>query len=172
MQEKIIQIPFNSKFFLASHKAIWSFSVRKSFVRNIGFTLLAFFLLAINLMFERQDDPVGSMLVGGYLIYMIMYWIGLFERRVKHFSKLKKKAIHFEKESMESTYIFSDNGFECTDKEKSFKLVWSLFKPITVYKNNILLSLKDGGVIFAIGKAELGDIDYDVLCEILKSKIG
>jgi len=173
MQEKVIQIPFNSKFFLESHKAIWDFSNKKHLKLYAFYTILSLLTLISGWNFDRRDAfPVGIALGSSLLFYFFVKWVEFFERRVKYFSKVKTKAVRFAQESMESTYIFSDNGFECTDKEKSFKLVWSLFKPITIYKDNILLFLKDGGVIFSIGRSELGGTEYDELCDILREKFG
>jgi hypothetical protein len=170
MQEKVITIPFNASFFLNGQKAIWAFLVSKSIERNIFFTLLAASLLAINLMFERRSGFLWiTMFNGGYLFYMIFFWIGLFERKVKYLRRTKKQALHHEEEEMVSTFVFSDNGLEYTDNEKSFKFIWALFKPIVLYKDNILLILKDGGTICSIGRLEIGEADFDELC---KNKIG
>ncbi|HEY2581785.1 MAG TPA: hypothetical protein VGI43_08265 [Mucilaginibacter sp.] len=43
---------------------------------------------------------------------------------------------------------------------------------MTTYKDNILLNLKDGGLIFTVKRNEVGDEEYYDLCNILKDKIG
>jgi len=125
------------------------------------------------LIFDRHDAfPAGIVLGFGLLVYLFFKWSELIERRSRFFKKVKKQALHFEEMAMESTFIFSDNGFEYSDKEKSFKFIWSLFKPIVLYKDNILLFLKEGHVTFMISKSELGDKDYAELCNMLSDKVG
>ncbi|HEY2581784.1 MAG TPA: hypothetical protein VGI43_08260 [Mucilaginibacter sp.] len=84
MQEKIITIPFNPNLFLESHKAIWAFSNNKKLKPFAFYTILGIFCLVIGLTLEKNDKfPVSTIFGGGYLLYMILIWIGLFERRLE-----------------------------------------------------------------------------------------
>jgi hypothetical protein len=170
MQQKVIKLQFNTKFFLNTHKAIWAFSGNKKIAPNIFYTVLAIFCLTVGFTPKKDDFPLTTVFGGGYLFYMILIWIGFFERRIRFFKKVKKYAVRYEQERLESTYIFSDDEFQYSDKEKTFRLSWALFKPVVIFKDNILLTLIDGGMSFALSREELGEEDYIELCFILKTK--
>jgi len=173
MQKKVVEIPFNKEFFLDSHNAIWSFSSGKRLEHNVFFTIVAIVTLTVNIIAEQSNKfPVGIILSGGFLVYMLLYWSGYFARKLKYFKKVKEQLHRYELASTENIYTFSDIGFEYKDQEKSFKFIWSLFKPAVIYKDNILLILKDTGLILALTKRELGDAVYEELCNILREKIG
>ena len=172
MQEKIIKIPFNSKFFLKSHKAIWAFSNNKKITPYIIYTVLGALSLFVGLTLEKGEKfPLSTILGGGYLFYMSLVWIGLFERRIRYFNKIKKHLLRYEQEPMDCIYTFSDDGFEYQDKEKRFRLNWSLISPFLIYKDDILLISRDNlGIVFAIGRYEIGDEEYLELCNIFREK--
>jgi hypothetical protein len=74
---------------------------------------------------------------------------------------------------MPCTFTFADNEIEYRDKEKLYKLNWSLFNPYLIFKEHIILISKDTKTImFTIGKNEVGDGNYSEICDILKEKIG
>src|SRR5882757_3176049 len=105
MQEKIIHIPFNRTSFLTSQKIIWTFYSRKTIKRYIAYTILAVVILATDLMPDKKNDfPISIILGGGFLFYILLSWIGLMERRIKFFKKVKIHADRFDKIVMDCSY--------------------------------------------------------------------
>lgn len=74
---------------------------------------------------------------------------------------------------MECTFTLHEHELEYQDKEKLYKLNWPLFKSYLVFKDTILLIAKDsGGILFAVSRKQLGETDYQEVCNILDAKIG
>jgi hypothetical protein len=74
---------------------------------------------------------------------------------------------------MGCTFTLCENELEYQDKEKLYKLNWSLFNPYIIFKDTILLTAKDTrAVMFTIGKSEIDEEHYLEICDILKGKIG
>lgn len=74
---------------------------------------------------------------------------------------------------MACTFTFSENEIEYQDKEKLYKLSWSLFKPYIIFKDSIFLIAKDSStIVFTINRAEVDNENYSEICDILKDKIG
>lgn len=169
MQEKVYHIPFNRTRFIASQKKAWKFSARNTYKSYIIYTIIALVFLIVNL----KTDSLGEMIGAGFLCYMLFAWMGLVERRFKFFKTTKNYADRFEKEAMDCTYVFNDNGIEYKDKEKMFQFSWHLFKPFEAYKGTIYIKLKDQPMaMFNLSRQELGDEEYDELYAILEEKIG
>ncbi len=174
MQEKIIKTSFNRKFFIEGHHAIWAFSNQKLIRPYLIYTSLAILCLTFGLFEEHNRRfPIATIVSGGYLFSMILTWGRFFERRTKYFKKIKAIASRYEQMSMESTFTFSDDGFEYKDVERLIKLNWSLFDSPRIFKDTIMLVLKDSGAVgFTIGRYEVGEQVYLELCDILKGKTG
>jgi hypothetical protein len=170
MQEKIIEIPFNHQRFIETQKHIWNFSSRKFIKSNLTYIILAVICLTIGLNLKERDSFL-IIFSGGYLVYISLSWIGLFERRIKFFKKTKQIAQLFEEESMDCLYVFSDTGLQYDDKEKTLRFAWFLFNPFVIYKENMILTLKGSKeIIFIISKEELNQ-NYPEIYNILKEKI-
>jgi hypothetical protein len=173
MQEKVIQIPFNKKFFMESCHIIWTFSHKKHIKTYLTNTCLGVFCLGFGLLTKNEKSfPVTLIVGGGLFLNSLLTWIGYVERRVKYFKRVGNTALRYEKESMDCTYTFSDSGLEYHDKEKSLKFAWSLFGFHQIFKDTIIFILKDTGTVgFTIARAEVGDSEYFGICQILKEKI-
>ena len=174
MQPKTIKTPFNKDNFLNSQRTIWTFSNKKRIKLYIIFTIWAVLLIFIyRTPNKNTTDSIGSGIVYGYVFYMILYWVGFYERKIRFFKKSRTCATRFEKESMECTFTLNEHELEYQDLEKTYKLNWSLFNPYIVFKETILLMAKDsGGIIFTLSRKELGETDYQDVCNILNDKIG
>jgi len=173
MQPKTIKIAFNKNYFLDSRKIIWTFSNKKLVKTYTIFTIWAIVLLGIDFLNKSSKTSIEAGIIYGYFFYMLLSWFGFLERRVKFLKKSKLCANRFEKESMECTFTLLENELEYQDKEKTYKLNWSLFNPYIIFKDTILFIAKDTrGVMFTMNKSEIGDETYSEICEILKAKIG
>lgn len=174
MQEKIIQIPFNRAHFTASQKSMWTLLYKKRIRQLIIYTLLCFYCLHVGFDFDK-NDPASFVkpLSLGYALYIFLAWLGILEKRIKFLKALKNSGDRYEKRTVDSTFTFNDNGIEYKDNEKSFQLSWHLVKPVIIFKDNMLISFKDPGVLmFVLSRAELGDSTYQELLFILKEKTG
>ena len=172
MQPKTIKIDFNKEHFFDSQKIIWAFSNRKNLRIYKIFTIWAIILLGIHFLNKNNNSSVEAGILYGYSFYIVMNWLGLLERRIRFLKKRKLCATRFEKESMECTYILDKDELQYQDKEKMFKLNWSLFNPYIIFKETILLIAKDnGGITFTLSRKELGETDYQEVCNILNEKI-
>jgi hypothetical protein len=173
MHAKTIKITFNNDHFLDSRKIIWAFSNKKAIKIYTIFTIWAILLLGIDFLNKSNKTSIESGIIYGYLFYMLLSWLGLLERRIKFLRKGKLWAKRFEKESIECRFMFLENELEYQDKEKLYKLNWSLFNPYIIFKDTILLTTKDTrAVLFSIGKNEIDEDNYSELCDILNEKIG
>jgi hypothetical protein len=174
MQEKIITIPFNYNEFLKSQKTIWSYSLKKVIDRYIIYSIIPIIILAIGIKTELKDPfPLATIIGCVLLIYILIKWSGLYQSRKKFFKRTEAVAKRYAKDSIERVFVFYEDKIEYQDKEKLYKLNWSLFKPYIVFKDYIFLIAKDSGtVMFTISKSEVGDENYSEMCDILKEKIG
>jgi hypothetical protein len=174
MQEKTIHIPFNRTLFMASQRNLWELSAKKHYLSFTIYTVVALFCLLTGIKLETKGEfPICQILGGGLLFYMCMRWAGLFERRAMYLKIANKAGDRFEKETMDCTYIFNDDGVEYQDKEKLFRLKWHLFKPLSIVKDTILLTLREPvATMFTISRQELGDAGFNELVEVLKEKMG
>ncbi|WP_426670602.1 hypothetical protein ACPPVU_05025 [Mucilaginibacter sp. McL0603] len=172
MQEKTITILFDPDNFLRSRKNIWSFSNKKFVKIHAIFGAWAIILFIISLSTKDQSSFAFG-IISGYLFYVLLRWFGFYERRVKFLNKSRNYAKRFEKEAMACTFTFSENEIEYQDKEKLYKLSWSLFKPYIIFKDSIFLIAKDSStIVFTINRAEVDNENYSEICDILKDKIG
>ena len=74
---------------------------------------------------------------------------------------------------MDCSFILGENDLEYQDKEKMYKLNWSLFNPYIIFKDTILLIAKDtGGIMFTISINDVGIENYHEICVILGDKLG
>jgi hypothetical protein len=172
MQPKIIKIPFNYDNFIECQKTVWSFSLKKVIKNYLIYTILPLVVLIVDFASDKVDN-VGIIIGSGLLVYVILKWIDLFERRKKFFKRAKNYSARLEQDAKDCTFSFNESAIEYQDKEKSYRLNWSLFNPYLTYKNTILLTEIDTkGIIFSISKSEVGDENYQELCTILADKIG
>ena len=172
MREKVIKIPFDRHAFLESRKVAWSFFSKKHLKSFIIYTVLSISILTSGIIFDIRDAfPVGIVVGSGMLVYLFFKWSEFFQNRTKHLKKAESHALHYEDELMDFNYIFSDDSFEYFDKEMSIKFIWPLFKSFVIYKNNVMLILKDGRGSFTINKSQLAAEEYNELCDILDNKI-
>lgn len=171
---KEVTIPFNRESFLQCHQAIWSLSSKKFIGRNILYTCLAILVFITGLELEKNNGfPIETVVGGGYLVYLVLWWIGFFERRFKFFKKVKAVSRLYAQEQMSETYTFWDDGLEYKDFEKSFRFKWHLFQVIHNYQDTIIITLKNGGIaMFAISKSEVGEETFTELLYIFKEKVG
>jgi len=173
MQPKTIKIAFNNDHFLDSRKIIWTFSNKKAVKTYTIFTIWAILLLGIDFLNKSSKTSIEAGVIYGYVFYLLLSWFGLLERRVKFLKKGKLWAKRFEKESRECTFTLLEHELEYQDKEKLYKLNWSLFNPYIIFKDTILLIAKDTRVVmFTMSKSEVDDENYSEICDILKDKIG
>ena len=159
---------------MAGQRNIWELSARKRYLSFTIYTAVALFCLIMGINLENKGEfPIGQIIGGGLLFYMCMQWAGLIERRARYLKIANKAGDRFEKEAMDCTYIFNDDGVEYQDKEKLFRLKWHLFKPVSVVKDTILLTLREPvATMFIISRQELGDAGFNELVAILKEKMG
>ena len=136
MQEKIITIPFDQDRFLKAQKNIWVFSNKKFVKMHVLFGVWAVVLFIINLII-RDQSPFAIGITSGYLFYVLLRWSGFYERRFKFLNKSKNCAKRFEQEAMVCTFVFSENEIEYQDKEKLYKLSWSLFNPYEIGRAHV-----------------------------------
>ena len=144
MQEKIIEIPFNYQNFMDSQKLIWSYSSKKFIQNHVLYTILGILVLSIGLKHDDKNGfPLLTALGGGFVYYILASWMGFYERRVRFFKRIKNYIDRNKQESRCCRFIFSDYGIEYQDHEKLYKLSWPLFRPYLIFKDNIMLTLKD-----------------------------
>lgn len=109
----------------------------------------------------------------GLLIYVLLKWSELYNNRKKFFDQTYLFGVRYKQDSMDCKYILSEEFIIYEDKEKLYRLNWSIFNPYIIFKDTILLSAKDiEGVMFSISRKELGDEDYQEVSNILNDKIG
>lgn len=167
---KTIKIAFNKDYFFDCQKIIWTFSNKKTVRFYAILTIWVIVLLGITFL---NKNSIEAGILYGCFFYIFLSWFSLLERRIKFLKRRKTSANRFEKESLECTFTLDDNGLEYQDKEKIFKLNWSLFNPYIIFKETILLIAKDtGGIMFTLSRKELGETDYHEVCNILNNKIG
>ncbi|MFC0517602.1 hypothetical protein ACFFGT_25540 [Mucilaginibacter angelicae] len=174
MSEKIITIPFNYDHFLQSRRIYQDYYAKKFYGRNVWFTIFGIVCFLMVWALNDHKEITGLALTGAYLIYILLVWMGFFERRFK-FSRRSKAQAKLLKatENVVAIYTFTPDRLTYNDHEKAYSFNWQLFKPFEVYKNHILLSLKENdSLLFILGRQELGDDDYFAVQEILKEKTG
>jgi hypothetical protein len=174
MPEKIIQLKFNRAIFVAAQKSIWKFAIRVQFKRHIYMSIGTLLLLALTFGLENKNESsFNRTLAMGFLIFVVIGWVGFLEQWITLINRTKVQANRFEKEGLISTYIFNDFGITYQDKEKEMKLSWQLFKPFEAYKDNIYIKLKDtGSIAFHLSRQEVGYFDYDEIYTLLTEKVG
>jgi hypothetical protein len=129
-------------------------------------------IIHLNLII-RDQSPFAIGITSGYLFYVLLRWSGFYERRFKFLNKSKNCAKRFEQEAMVCTFVFSENEIEYQDKEKLYKLSWSLFNPYVIFKDSIFLTVRDSGaVMFTISRSEVNEETYSEIGDLLKEKIG
>lgn len=174
MEQKVIHIQFNRALFASGQKSLWKFAMQKSFKQYIYMSVVAAILTLIEFAPDNKNQfSVSKTIASGFIFYITLVWIGVIERWIKLHKRIKTISDRFEKEGMDCTYIFNDDGIFYEDKEKSMKLSWSLFKPFEAYKDNIYIKAKDtGAIVFHLSRQELGDSDYQEVYALLENKIG
>jgi len=172
MDQKIVHVAFNRTIYIQNQKNLWSHAASKVIKKYIFFSLLALACAAIGFADNKNTVDSFARNIGmGYLFYMLIAWIGLFERRIKFFKTVNQRANQYELESLDCTFIFNDAGFEYVDKEKQFRFNWSLLKPVTTIKDNIVITIKDPAYLaFTISRMNVGDDKYNELYVFLTQK--
>ncbi|MBV8389117.1 MAG: hypothetical protein JO080_04895 [Mucilaginibacter sp.] len=173
--EKTISIPFDYNNFLRSRSVTWLFSLKKATKYYIFNSLTAIIIILFEFITKGNDPlpPVGIIVAFGLLIYALLKWNELYSRRKKFFDQTYLFGARYKEESMDCKYFLSDEFITYEDKEKFYRLNWSIFNPYVIFKDTILLSGKDiEGVMFTLSKKELGETDYREVCNILDAKIG
>ncbi len=172
MQPKTIKIAFNKDYFFDCQKITWTFSNKKTVRFYTILTIWTIVLLGINFLNKNNKNSIEVGILYGCSFYILLSWFSLLERRINFLKRRKTSANRFEKESLECTFILDDDGLEYQDKEKMYKLNWSLFSPYIIFKETIFLIAKDtGGIVFTLSRKELGETDYHDVCNILNDKI-
>ena len=174
MAEKIISIPFDYNNFLQIRSTIWLFSVKRIIKHYIFYTIIPVIILAFEFTSKEKDPlPVGIIAGFGLLIYALLKWGELYNNRKRFFDQTYLFGVRYKQDSMDCKYILSEEFIIYEDKEKLYRLNWSIFNPYIIFKDTILLSAKDiEGVMFSISRKELGDEDYQEVSNILNDKIG
>jgi hypothetical protein len=174
MQEKVITVPFNYEGFLKSQKIIWLFSLKRNIKYYILYSLVPIIMLTIEYNSKIKEPFSLGLFVGwGLFIYSLLKWSEFFQKRKIFFDRVYLFANRYREESMDCKFILSDQHIAYEDKEKFYRLNWSIFNPYLIFKDTILLSAKDTeGVMLSLSKKELGETDYQDVCSILNNKIG
>ncbi|HEY9197561.1 MAG TPA: hypothetical protein VIM77_14900 [Mucilaginibacter sp.] len=172
MDQKIVHIAFNRNIYIQNQKNFWSHTAGKVIKKYTFFSLLGLACTAIGYLDGKNAvDSFVKSIGMGYLFYMLMVWMALLERRVKFFKTVNQRANQYELESLDCTFIFNDAGFEYVDKEKQFRFNWSLLKPVTAIKDNIVIAIKDPAYLaFTISRRDIGDDEYNELYQFLTQK--
>lgn len=172
MEDKIINIPFNRTNFEDSQRLVWEIASKKTKSTYIGVAVISASMVCLGFELPHEAMPAVTITGGIILALTLIFWSGFAEKKAKHYKLIHQQANQFEDEQMACTYLFSDFGIEYTDKEKAYKLSWRLFRSFCVYKQYLIIFLRDNGLaIFTIAKHELGDDDFNDVYEILKNRI-
>jgi hypothetical protein len=173
MQEKVVHIPFNRLFYTESQRNFWAASASKVIQKYTIYTLLGLVCAAAVLTDKSVTDvTVANGACGGFIFYMLIAWIGLFERRAKFLKTVTQHADRYEKEMLDGTFTFNDAGFEYKDNEKTLLFQWHLLKSVTVVKDNMMIALKDPAILtFFLSRRQFGDVEFQELFELLQNKI-
>jgi hypothetical protein len=170
MEEKTISIPFNHEDFIRNQKVKWSFQFKKALNNYITYTIIPIPIFIMGfLLQEFYINLVGFL----FLFYIALKWIELFQKRKKYFKNIRNLAKRYEQESMDCTFTISQNGIQYLDKEKLYKMNWSLFNPYLIFKDTIILTAKDSETImFTISRNDVGIENYQEICAILEDIVG
>jgi hypothetical protein len=174
MQDKVVKIPFNYKTYTAKQKDIWAFLFKKVVKKYVIFSVLPILILTTGFfIYQSKAYPFVVLLGLGLLIYILIKWSYVYQHKKESFLSVEKFSEKYEKELVGYSIILSDFGFEYQDSGKSSRLKWDLFKPVEIFRNIIILTLKDGdSYYFTIAREEIGDEDFKDICNILKERLG
>lgn len=169
MQDLIINIPFNYEIFIRNNKLKWRLAYRKTLRSNIFYTALSVCIL-IGGLFNDISDPIISIIAGGFLFYILLSWAGILERLSKFHKLIYQHANEYKEQQMDCTYTFTDEDIIYNDKEKTFRFNWSLCVSFNIYKDHILINLRDSMVMFIISREEVSGEQYQEIKHILTEK--
>lgn len=171
MREKVIQIPFSYNLLVAKQKVLWIYSFKKVASRYYIYSSISIVTLIIGWFTDRTGGiPFFTLLGVGLFIYVIVKWYNVYQNRKAYFRELKTYPYKHEKESLDLTFIFSDDVLQYQDKNRLFKLNWVIFNPVEIFKDIIILTVKETETIFTFSKQELGNENYQEIEAILKEK--
>ncbi|GAA3972700.1 hypothetical protein GCM10022210_23260 [Mucilaginibacter dorajii] len=173
MQEKTIHIPFNRTYFLNKQRVHWSLSNAKIMKRYFILTLVIMIVAAAVFSGDTSNRfPLDKIIEGGSVFYLFLWWLTFIERWVRFSRKTKARAERLEKEMMDCTFTFNDEGIDYRDKEKRLQLSWSLFNSAIIFKDTLFILVKESaGVMFFFSRQELGDKEFNEVFELLQSRI-
>ena len=172
MQEKVIQIPFNYNLLVSKQKTLWVLAFKKGAKGYYIYTAISIVVLIIGWFVDRKGGiPFLTLLGIGLLIYIIVKWYNVYHNWKTHFNNLKTYPYKHEKESLDQTFIFSDDALQYQDINRLIRLNWIVFNPIETFNDIIILTVKETETTFTFSKQELGNETYLEIEAILKEKI-
>lgn len=92
--------------------------------------------------------------------------------RKKYLTELDKIAELYEKEQMDCSYEFKDDGIFYTDKEKTMNLKWDIFKYCISHEDYIIFSFSDTFEnAYFLSRRQMDKFTCDKILEIAASKL-
>jgi hypothetical protein len=165
---------FNAEYFLNKHKQIWKYSYHRHRGTYFTHSILVLVILLTGIQLDRSAHfPTGTLIGIAYFVYVFYMWLIFFSRKKKYFQTVANYSERYQQKQLKYTYSFSDFGIGYEDNDQSYKITWSLLKPVVDFQNVLLIISKDTNhVLFSISKKEINDLEYSNLFELLKEKTG
>ncbi|MEB0263399.1 MULTISPECIES: hypothetical protein [unclassified Mucilaginibacter] len=170
MPDIIITSPFNKVSFINNHKKLWANANKKalkSYLKNSAFAIVM--LLVCIFTHKEQGFPFAIALTSGFCFYVLMKWLEFFERRYNYFKLIKKQAQAYDQMNMACTCVLSDDWFDYTDNEKSFKFQWHLLKSYQHTGDTVIIGFNTG-IYFPFDNEGIDNDTFIKACDFLKAK--
>lgn len=175
MDTLLINQKFDKKSFIETSQVHWEIKTSKNVKQIKHFLMVALIILAIGIITGVLGSGYAPFLIfiGIIALVVVAARIMSMNHVKKRYNKeVEEKIEELGKEERTYTFEFSDNSVKYHDKETDLELKWPAFKGYSIYKNHIVLVLKNSSTSFYVfGKEGTIDIEYEKILEFAKFKL-
>ena len=168
-------IPFNNKVTRLQYELSFKLMFKKSFKNIRRLVIIGLVFLGLGIICGISDKHYFNPYT---IISFIWFFIALFIGLPFYYilSKVKKSIKGLVDEANESKltahYEFTDDDIKFTNGIRSFEIKWSGIKSYTIVNDNIFIMIsKSIEHSLIIGKIEVTEDNYNLLVDLLKSKV-
>lgn len=165
---------FNKADFIRAQSIKWELHGLKTRNRIKNYAIASMLLLLLGVLSRTDEEPTNPFLNIGLLFFAftLILAFSLYISKRNYKSKIETLADDFEKRQMDCTYEFSEESIKYWDKEKRLEFNWSVFTSYSIYKDYLVLTLRNSLIESYIFEKKESDIeDYNRILEFAQSKL-
>lgn len=170
------EIPFNRTFYQYQSKLEFRISWEEH-LKNIRDWLKIggiIFLVGVVMLVCNSLMGFIPLVIGGYyLAFYFQYYRNYRVEKKDYFDRVDRYMEKFEASGEPQLWEFSEEKFHFGDFQYEVFLKWENFSCFRIVEENLIMYLEDSDLsdFYALGKAEVGEKNFDKVVEFVKTKL-